>query len=111
MNNNKDIELTEEQMKMLDIDALDNATGGGGVEIAHFLDGSTVVIHAKSDVHGILLEPVTAKTLADAINDQLGVRVNESRIVLKKDIRTIGTYNFQVNVAVRVVSEMKAFVR
>ena len=111
MNDNRNIELSEAQTRKLDIDVLGKVTGGSGLEIAQFLDGKTVVISAKSNGLGILLEPVTAKTLADAVNNQYGVSVSEQRIVLNGDIRTIGTHIFQVNAAVRAVAKMKALVK
>lgn len=103
--------MSEEKTIELNNDVLEKVTGGSGPETARFLDGKTVIISAKSNALGILLEPVTAKTLAEAINNQYGVSVSEHKIVLSEGIMTIGIHSFRVNVAVGVSTNMKALVK
>ncbi len=60
------------------------------------LSGKVVKITAKAGQNGKLFGSVTAKELAEEINKQYGVEVDKRKIALENDIKSFGTYNFDV---------------
>lgn len=60
------------------------------------LSGKTVKIYAKAGKAGKIFGSVTAKELAEEIGKQFGVQVDKRKVVLDSDIKSFGTYNFEV---------------
>ncbi|MDE6091528.1 MAG: 50S ribosomal protein L9 [Ruminococcus sp.] len=52
-----------------------------------------VNIKAKAGSNGKLFGSVTAGNVSDAINEQLGVKVDKKKITLSSDIKNFGSYN------------------
>lgn len=63
---------------------------------ADALSGKTVKIYAKAGQGGKLFGSVTARELAEEIAKQFGVQVDKRKIVLENEIKSYGTYNFDV---------------
>lgn len=63
---------------------------------ADTLSGKTVKIYAKAGQAGKIFGSVTAKELAEEIGKQFGVQVDKRKVVLENDIKSFGTYNFDV---------------
>ncbi len=61
-------------------------------EIAQAIDGKKVIITAKAGNSGKLFGSVTAGNIAEAIESQLGKKIEKKKIVLKSDIKNFGTY-------------------
>ncbi len=61
-------------------------------EIAKAIEGKKVIITAKAGNSGKLFGSVTAGNIADAIESQLGKKIEKKKIVLKSDIKNFGTY-------------------
>jgi len=61
--------------------------------IAETVKGKKVVIKAKAGSNGKLFGSVTAGNVADAISEQLGVKVEKKKIVLSGEIKNFGSYN------------------
>ena len=61
--------------------------------IAETVKGKRVTLKAKAGSNGKLFGSVTAGNVADAINEQLGVKVDKKKIVLSSDIKNFGSYN------------------
>lgn len=59
------------------------------------LDGKTVRLTAKAGQNGRLFGSVTAKDVAQAISDQLGVAVDKRKLSVA-DIKNFGTYSAEV---------------
>lgn len=59
------------------------------------LDGKTVRLTAKAGQNGRLFGSVTAKDVAQAISDQLGVAVDKRKLSVA-DIKYFGTYSAEV---------------
>lgn len=59
------------------------------------LDGKTVRLTAKAGQNGRLFGSVTAKDVAQAISDQLGVTVDKRKLSVA-DIKNFGTYSAEV---------------
>jgi len=59
---------------------------------AKAVDGKKVTITAKSGNGGKLFGSVTAGHIADAIEKQLGCKIEKKKLVLKSDIKNFGTY-------------------
>ncbi|MDE7137252.1 MAG: 50S ribosomal protein L9 [Ruminococcus sp.] len=62
-------------------------------EAAEKIKGKKVNIKAKAGSNGKLFGSVTAGNVADAMNEQLGVKVDKKKITLSSDIKNFGSYN------------------
>ena len=56
------------------------------------IKGKRVDIVAKAGSNGKLFGSVTAGNVADALSEQLGVKVDKKKIVLSTDIKNFGSY-------------------
>ena len=61
-------------------------------EAAAKINGKKVSIKAKAGSNGKLFGSVTAGNVADAISEQLEVKVDKKKIVLSADIKNFGSY-------------------
>lgn len=61
-------------------------------EAAAKINGKKVNIKAKAGSNGKLFGSVTASNVADAISEQLEVKVDKKKIVLSADIKNFGSY-------------------
>ncbi len=61
-------------------------------EAAAKINGQKVNIKAKAGSNGKLFGSVTASNVADAISEQLEVKVDKKKIVLSADIKNFGSY-------------------
>ena len=62
-------------------------------EAAEKIKDKKVNIKAKAGSNGKLFGSVTAGNVADAMNEQLGVKVDKKKITLSSDIKNFGSYN------------------
>lgn len=60
------------------------------------IKGKKVEIIAKAGSNGKLFGSVTAANVADALSQQLGVKVDKKKIVLSTDIKNFGSYTATV---------------
>ncbi len=61
-------------------------------EAAAMVKGKKVKISAKAGSNGKLFGSVTAGNVADALNEQFGVKVDKKKIALSTDIKNFGSY-------------------
>ncbi len=61
-------------------------------EAASKINGKKINIKAKAGSNGKLFGSVTAGNVADAISEQLAVKVDKKKIVLSADIKNFGSY-------------------
>ncbi len=61
-------------------------------EAAAKVKGKKVKISAKAGSNGKLFGTVTAGNVADALNEQFGVKVDKKKIALSTDIKNFGSY-------------------
>ena len=62
-------------------------------ETAAKLKGKKVVIKAKAGANDRLFGSVTSGHVADALNEQFGVKIDKKKITLSGDIKNFGSYN------------------
>jgi len=62
-------------------------------ETAAKLKGKKVVIKAKAGANDRLFGSVTSGHVADALNEQFGVKLDKKKITLSGDIKNFGSYN------------------
>ena len=62
-------------------------------EAAAKLKGKRINIKAKAGSNGKLFGSVTATNIADAIAEQIGIKVDKKKVVLAADIKNFGSYN------------------
>ena len=77
-------------------------------ETADAINGKTVKLTAKAGAGGKLFGSVTAKEIAEAISKQYGAEVEKRKIVLDSDIKTFGTYEFEVKLYQGISAKMYA---
>ncbi len=65
-------------------------------EAAAKVKDQKVVIKAKAGSNGKLFGSVTASSIADALSEQLGVKVDKKKITLTTDIKNFGSYSASV---------------
>lgn len=61
-------------------------------EAAAKVKGKKVKISAKAGSNGKLFGSVTAGNVADALNEQFGVKVDKKKVALSTDIKNFGSY-------------------
>ena len=61
-------------------------------ESAEKLKGKKVIIKAKAGANDRLFGSVTAGNVADAVSEQLGVKLDKKKITLSTDIKNFGSY-------------------
>lgn len=62
-------------------------------EAADKIKDKKVTISAKAGTNGKLFGSVTAANIADALDSQLGVKVDKKKITLSTDIKNFGSYS------------------
>lgn len=65
-------------------------------EAAQKLKGKKVIIRAKAGSNDRLFGSVTAGNVADAVSEQLGVKLDKKKISLSSDIKNFGSYTAAV---------------
>ncbi|MBC8610459.1 BL17 [uncultured Ruminococcus sp.] len=81
--------------------ALDNAK-----ETAKRLADQTVTVTAKAGEKGKLFGKVTAKEIAAAVEKAFDLEVNKKKITLAQDIKSFGTFSFELKLHTGVVAKM-----
>ena len=61
-------------------------------EAAEKIKGKKVIIKAKAGSNDRLFGSVTSGNVADAVNEQFGVKVDKKKITLSTDIKNFGSY-------------------
>lgn len=70
------------------------------------LEGKTVKVAAKAGEKGRLFGKVTAKEIADAVSKEYGLDVNKKKITLEADIKSFGTFAFDLKLHTGVLAKM-----
>lgn len=64
---------------------------------AEKLGGKLITVSKKTGEDGKLFGSVTTKEISEAINSQLGFRINKHNIILKAPIKTVGEYKIIID--------------
>lgn len=76
------------------------------METADRLNGKTVNINAKAGSTGRLFGSITAKEIADAIEQQFELTVDRKKIVLSQDIKAYGEYQAGIRLGMGVTADI-----
>lgn len=76
---------------------------------AETLKDKALTIHAKAGNGGRLFGSVTTKEVADALEKQVGVKVDKRKITMS-DIKAFGTYTVEVKLYTGVTAEIQVVV-
>lgn len=71
------------------------------------IDGKTVCVQAKAGENGKLFGAVTSKELAELLKQEYGINIDKKKISAP-DMKTIGTYSFDVKLYQGVIAKMSA---
>ena len=108
-------EATEGNVKNLnrqkEIAAEKNAAQKAAAEAtAAKLNESSVTIKAKGGDGGRLFGSVTNKDVADAMKDQLGVKIDKKKIELKNALKNEGEFTAKIRLFAGVAADLKVIV-
>ncbi len=67
-------------------------------ETAAKLEGAKVKVISKAGENGKLFGKVTNQNIADAIEKQLGIKIDKRKVVLSDAIKTIGSHQVEIKV-------------
>ncbi len=67
-------------------------------ETAAKLEGAKVTVISKAGENGKLFGKVTNQNIADAIEKQLGIKIDKRKVVLSDAIKTIGSHKVEIKV-------------
>ncbi|MBQ7064990.1 MAG: 50S ribosomal protein L9 [Firmicutes bacterium] len=73
------------------------------------LSSKSVVLQVKGGENGRLFGAVTAKDIAEALDQQHGVKIDKKKIQLKEAIKTVG--NYEVEIKLHPVASAKIAVK
>jgi large subunit ribosomal protein L9 len=76
-------------------------------EIIDKLSGQTLKIAAKAGASGKIFGSVTNVQLAAALKDQYDVEIDRRKIILPDEVKTLGTYNAQLQLHKEVIGELQ----
>ena len=79
-------------------------------ETAAKLNESSVTIKAKGGDGGRLFGSVTNKDVADAMKDQLGIKMDKKKIELKSAIKNEGEFTAKIRLFAGVAADLKVIV-
>lgn len=82
-------------------------TKAAAEEQAAALRGQRVVIRTKSGEGGRLFGSITSKDIAEAAEEQLGLRLDRRKIDLRAPIKTLGTFDVDVRLYQEVRGSLK----
>lgn len=77
-------------------------------DIAAEIKDKKVIIKAKAGNGGKLFGSVTAGNIADAIENQLGHKIDKKKISLKSDIKNFGTYEAVIKLYAGISTKITA---
>jgi large subunit ribosomal protein L9 len=80
-------------------------------ETAAKLSGKTVSVLAKAGEKGRLFGKITSKEIALAIEKEFGMEINKKKITLEEDIKTFGTFPFELKLHTGVNAKMFVMVK
>lgn len=83
------------------------------IAMAASINGKTITVKAKAGENGKLFGKVTSQDAANAVEAQLGLKVDKKKVIVPDDIKTIGEYTIVVrlmasaaaNVNMKVVAD------
>lgn len=75
-------------------------------EAAAKLSGKTVTVTAKAGEKGKLFGKITSKEIASAVEKDFGMEVNKKKITLENEIKTFGTFPFELKLHTGVSAQM-----
>ncbi|MDO4803643.1 MAG: 50S ribosomal protein L9 [Lachnospiraceae bacterium] len=105
-NNMKDVALKKKNEARLEAEKLKEAQ-----EFADDLAEKSVTVGIKVGTGGKAFGSVSAKEIADAAKDQLGVELDRKKMNLKAPIRELGEHTVQVRVHPKVTADLKVIVK
>lgn len=74
------------------------------------INGKTIKVLSKAGESGKLFGSVTNQEMADKINEIYNVTVNKKKIYLEEEIKSFGTYKFNIKLYPEIVAQMTVVV-
>lgn len=79
-------------------------------QTASELNGKAIKIYSKAGQGGKLFGSVTAKEIAAEVKKQCGVAVDKRKIVLETDIKSFGTFTYEIKLHQGITASMSVIV-
>lgn len=77
---------------------------------AEDLNGKTIKIYSKAGQGGRLFGSVTAKEIAAEVKKHYGVTIDKRKIVLETDIKSFGTFTYEIKLHQGIAASMSVVV-
>jgi len=74
--------------------------------LAATLEGKSIKINAKAGANGKLFGAVTAKEIAAIVSNEFKCEIDKKKITLESDIKTFGSYQFEVKLYTGISAKM-----
>lgn len=75
------------------------------------IDGKTITVSAKAGANGKLFGAITTKEIAEELNRTFKTDINKKKIVLKTDIKSHGSFSFEVKLHSGVIATLNLTVQ
>lgn len=75
--------------------------------MAEKLKDKTITVKAKAGSNGRLFGAITTKEIADEIKNAFGIEINKKKITLNSDVKSYGSYTFDIKLHTAVSTSMK----
>ena len=79
-------------------------------KIKAIIDGKSISIHVKAGSAGKLFGSVTAKEVAEEIQNQLKIKLDKRKIEMTEAIKNVGEYKVKVKIYPLVQAEVNIFI-
>lgn len=76
------------------------------IELGKQLEQKPIKIHVKTGENGKLFGSVTNKEIAQALEEQTGIKIDKKKIILEETIKNIGTKTIEVKLHPNVTSKL-----
>lgn len=74
------------------------------------LNGKAIKIYSKAGQGGRLFGSVTAKEIASEVKKQCGVTIDKRKVVLETDIKSFGTFTYEIKLHPGITASMSVIV-
>lgn len=77
---------------------------------AKILDGARIEIKAHAGERGRLFGAITAKDIAEAIQERFGIRIDKKKVDLDENIKSVGIYRAKLRLHPEVTQEVEVVI-
>jgi len=77
------------------------------IDLGKEIQGKSFTMKVKGGGQGRLFGSVTSKDVADALNEQLKINVDKKKVLMKDNIKAVGSYDVEIKLHPEVTAKVK----